>query len=105
MSNTAESTTGRVGVRYLAKDLEFLPMAVCPICGDDLEIHDWLDMAGVVATSPTGRETGRVVACDRVMCGWFARCQNYATHAEAHPVLGPVPACDRCTDIGKTAER
>jgi hypothetical protein len=29
-------------------------------------------------------------------CQWFALCDNIATGTLAHPVLGPVPICDRC---------
>ena len=93
-----------VGTRYLVVDLQFAPMAQCPLCAEDLEIHEWLDMTGVMPTSPTSssdQQTAEVVACDRVLCRWFARCDNYATHAEAHPVLGSVPACNRCPDIGR----
>lgn len=34
-------------------------------------------------------------------CEWFALCTNAATHDEPHPILGPVPACDRCPTIGR----
>lgn len=34
-------------------------------------------------------------------CAWFARCTNESTHYEWHPVLGWVPACDRCVKIGR----
>jgi hypothetical protein len=33
-----------------------------------------------------------------VQCQWFARCENDATGARNHPVLGDVPICDRCND-------
>lgn len=94
-----------VGTRCLTENLGFAPLAVCPLCGEDLDIHDWLDMTGVVPTSPTGDSSGEVVACDRVECRWFVNCDNYATHAEPHPTLGSVPACDRCPDIGRNHER
>ena len=43
---------------------------------------------------------GRVV--DLGGCEWFAKCDRAATHMEAHPAFpGGVPACDRCTSIGK----
>lgn len=29
-------------------------------------------------------------------CQWFAHCENEATTTKSHPVLGAVPACDRC---------
>lgn len=35
------------------------------------------------------------------LCQWFAKCDRPATHLEPHPVLGPVPACDRCPVIGR----
>lgn len=31
-----------------------------------------------------------------VMCQWFARCPYEATGYVFHPILGPVPTCDRC---------
>lgn len=33
-------------------------------------------------------------------CEWFAACDRPATHDETHPILGTVPACDRCVTIG-----
>lgn len=29
-------------------------------------------------------------------CEWFALCENPATGTIDHPILGPVPTCDRC---------
>lgn len=29
-------------------------------------------------------------------CAWFALCENPATTTEPHPILGPVPICQRC---------
>jgi hypothetical protein len=29
-------------------------------------------------------------------CLWFALCENESTCFVDHPVLGPVPCCDRC---------
>lgn len=35
-------------------------------------------------------------------CEWFARCEQDATHLEPHPAFpGGVPACDRCSGIGR----
>lgn len=34
-------------------------------------------------------------------CSWFAMCAEPATHYEPHPILGLVPACDRCPQIGR----
>lgn len=34
-------------------------------------------------------------------CLWFAGCDRPATHREPHPILGLVPACDRCPTIGR----
>lgn len=40
-----------------------------------------------------------------IICQWFARCANVATRAAGHPVLGPVPICDKCADkLGITPE-
>lgn len=36
-------------------------------------------------------------------CEWFVLCENVATHLEPHPILGEVPACDRCVQIGRTS--
>lgn len=33
-----------------------------------------------------------------IICQWFARCANATTKAAKHPVLGPVPICDRCAE-------
>jgi len=32
------------------------------------------------------------------MCEWFLLCTNQATGTAPHPVLGPVPTCDRCRE-------
>lgn len=86
------------------KGLSFLPMAGCPMCGDDLDIHERLDIIGKVATSPVGESEGggqaSIVGCDRMVCAWFAKCTNYATHTEVLP-WGYVPACDQCPQIGR----
>jgi len=31
-----------------------------------------------------------------VYCEWFALCTNPATTERRHPILAPVPICDRC---------
>lgn len=87
--------------RYEVTKLQIAPMAGCPLCGDDLEIHEWLEVTGEVAGSATGKSSAVIVACDRVECRWFVKCDRYATHAEPHPALGFVPACDRCVNIGR----
>lgn len=30
------------------------------------------------------------------LCEWFALCDHLATGTMPHPILGPVPICDRC---------
>lgn len=30
------------------------------------------------------------------MCEWYALCANLAVGTTPHPILGPVPICDRC---------
>lgn len=35
---------------------------------------------------------------EMVDCAWFAKCTNTAIAVEPHPVLGPVPICERCRD-------
>lgn len=32
------------------------------------------------------------------ICRWFVLCENEATSHRPHPILGPVPICDRCDD-------
>lgn len=34
-------------------------------------------------------------------CKWFALCENAATLTIPHPILGDVPACQRCADKNK----
>ena len=34
----------------------------------------------------------------KVLCGWYALCENPAGGVVSHPVLGDVPACRRCAD-------
>lgn len=38
---------------------------------------------------PQGREA---------VCAWFALCTNPANGLRDHPILGPVPTCQRCDD-------
>lgn len=45
--------------------------------------------------------TGGAPVMLSVPCGWFVTCENLATHLEPHTVLGEVPCCDRCAEIGK----
>ena len=33
------------------------------------------------------------------VCGWYALCDNRATEAVDHPILGSVDICDRCLDL------
>ena len=33
---------------------------------------------------------------DNKLCRWFALCHNVATGTLEHPILPPVPICDRC---------
>jgi hypothetical protein len=37
-------------------------------------------------------------------CEWFARCELEATTLVPHPVLGDVPACDRCAYFAEHGE-
>ena len=32
-------------------------------------------------------------------CEWFARCENETAYYVEHPVLGPVPCCERCATL------
>jgi hypothetical protein len=34
----------------------------------------------------------------KVICGWFALCDQPATHAVDHPILGWIPVCTRCVE-------
>ncbi len=44
-----------------------------------------------MTTTEVVDQYGRVVACQ-----WFAKCDNMADNLVFHPVLGPVPTCERC---------
>lgn len=33
---------------------------------------------------------------DKQPCMWFAKCKNEAAGTIPHPILGDVPACERC---------
>lgn len=44
----------------------------------------------------TGRLT--VDQDDNVYCAFFAMCENPATTTVPNPILGDVPACQRCAD-------
>lgn len=35
-------------------------------------------------------------------CQWFAGCRNRATQLVPHVVLGEVPTCDECADLGSS---
>lgn len=35
---------------------------------------------------------------DLGLCKWFLTCENPATLTIPHPILGDVPACQRCAD-------
>jgi hypothetical protein len=62
-----------------------MPICYCPACDQivDLDAHDQTECLS-----------------ERV-CAWFATCRNPADRLEQHPVLGAVPACDRC--LGRVA--
>jgi hypothetical protein len=32
-------------------------------------------------------------------CQWFLRCDRVADGTVDHPVLGPVPTCNRCAEV------
>ena len=34
-----------------------------------------------------------------VTCQWFLRCGRVAVTTVAHPILGQVPCCQRCSDF------
>ena len=40
----------------------------------------------------------RKAASPEQLCAWYALCDKPATGTVAHPILGDVPICDRCTD-------
>jgi hypothetical protein len=57
-----------------------------PIIGAVVEI-DGIVQFGVIGYEP---------------CRWFALCPNDATQTVPHPILGDVPACDRCADRARS---
>lgn len=42
--------------------------------------------------------TTRKVVEIEVTCQWYLLCENPATGAVSHPILGWVPTCQRCAD-------
>jgi hypothetical protein len=38
------------------------------------------------------------VPAEGTVCEWYALCDHPATIFVRHPILGPVPTCDRCAD-------
>ena len=54
---------------------------------------------GVQLDGPHGAYFNRadVVSVGQV-CQWFALCDREATTTVAHPILGDVPACERCAE-------
>jgi hypothetical protein len=38
------------------------------------------------------------------LCAWYLKCENPATRLVPHPVLGNVPACERCAKLAGHAE-
>lgn len=36
---------------------------------------------------------------ERPECEWFAMCDNRAIGTLPHPVIGPVPICERCANL------
>jgi hypothetical protein len=44
-------------------------------------------------------------AADDRVCQWFAGCGRPATGTTPHPILPPVPTCDRCHKFATGKER
>lgn len=57
---------------------------------------DAIRPAVVDGNEPAVEFTGAEADVLEVACAWFALCDNTATALEPHPVLGPVPICNRC---------
>jgi hypothetical protein len=48
---------------------------------------------------PIGAGERELSADDNVACQAFARCENAAEGAYAHPILGAVLSCRRCAEV------
>lgn len=55
-----------------------------------LEEQEWRESDRRVGERPQPLEG------EAIVCQWFVLCDRTATVAVDHPILGSVPACDRC---------
>ena len=71
------------------RDVDGVLVHLWPLLADDdeREVHPRWEGADLLR---------RVPNVTSQPCKWFALCENAATGALAHPILGDVPICDRC---------
>jgi hypothetical protein len=71
--------------------------------GDEYQVlrDEPLHLGGPLLTWWPHHHTVAVQAEPR-RCRWFASCSELATHDEPHSILGSVPACDRCPQVGRS---
>jgi hypothetical protein len=56
--------------------------------------HEWLKTAKT--TAQHAADVSRAVKAEPIACRYFALCENEATLLVKNPVIGDVPACERC---------
>lgn len=65
-------------------------VAKVPMAAQKATAETLYEVDGAAMTQAAAIEAGGLI------CEWFALCENVAVTAEAHPILGSVPICERC---------